>query len=706
MGQRRKLSTKRDAKHFSQYHLRRCGKRVRLAPLRLEPLEERMLLAAVSGVSWIGPANGYWDVAANWSSGVVPGPTDDVTINTGSPATVAIQSGDLESVHTLTTADDDTLALTGGSLAIGANSTLTGSLSLSGGAVNVGSGATLTLAGATNTWSGGSVAGSLAGSGSGTVSLAGGQLNLGTGGATFDFPTGMFQWTSGTIALNSQTLTNTGVMTLANTSGVVLNGGGLLANQGTIDVTGSGGLGFANSANLDNQGGATFDFQADASTFDAGNSGTLTNEGTLTKTGSTGTSTLGGITFVNSGTIDVESGALQNAARGTSTGGDFVVAPGATLDLTGGQNVSYEGNYTGSGSSSGQGVVEVANGALTVGGTTTFDFPNGMFQWIGGNINLNGQTLTNTGVMTLANSSGVVLNGGGLLANQGTIDVTGSGGLGFANSANLDNQAGATFDFQADASTFDAGNSGTLNNEGTLTKTSSTDTSTLGGITFVNSGTIDVESGALQNAARGTSTGGDFVVAPGATLDLTGGQNVSYEGNYTGSGSSSGQGVVEVANGALTVGGTTTFDFPNGMFQWIGGNINLNGQTLTNTGVMTLANSSGVVLNGGGTLANQKTIDVTGSGGLGFANSANLDNQGGATFDFQADASTFDAGNSGTLTNEGTLTKTGSTGTSTLGGITFVNSETIDVESGTLQNAARGTSTGGTFVAAPGARST
>ena len=499
----------------------------------------------------------------------------------------------------------------------------------------------------------------------------------------------MFQWIGGNINLNGQTLTNTGVMTLANTSatgGVVLNGGGTLANQKTLDVTGTGGLGFANSATLDNQAGAAFDFQADASTFNAGNSGTFTNEGTLTKTGGTGTSTLGGITFVNNATtgntpvIDIESGTLQNAAGGTSTGGAFVVAQGATLDLTGGQNVSYDGTYTGSGSGSGQGMVEVAGGTLTVAGATTFDFPNAMFQWTGGTIALNNQTLTNTGVMTLANSSSAVLNGAGTLANQGTIGVTGTGGLGFANSATLDNQGGATFDFQADASTFDAGNSGTLTNEGTLSKTGGTGTSTLAGIAFVNNGTLDVESGTLQNAAVGTSIGGAFVVAQGAALDLTGGRGVNYEGTYT----SSGQGVVELTSGTLNIAGATTFDFPASMFQWTGGAIALDGNTLTNTGVMTLANTPGVVLNGSGTLANQGTIDIVGTGGLGFANGAALDDQAGATFDFQADASTFDAGNSGALTNEGTLSKTGGTGTSTIGGISFANSGTINVDSGTL----------------------
>ena len=251
---------------------------------------------------------------------------------------------------------------------------------------------------------------------------------------------------------------------------------------------------------------------------------------------------------------------------------------------------------------------------------------SGMFQWSGGSIDLNGQTLTNTGVMTLSNTSatGPVCFGaytGGTLANQGTIDLTGTGGLQFQHGAVLDNQAGATLDFQADASTSGVYGNGTITNEGTLAKTGGTGTSTLNSsINFVNTGTIDVESGTLANAAGGTSTGGTFKVAQGAVLDLTGDATVSYEGDYTGSGA----GTVSLASGLLTVGTRgATFNFPSGMFQWSGGSIDLNGQTLTNTGVMTLSNTSaaGPVCLGvytGGTLANQGTIDLAGTGGLQF----------------------------------------------------------------------------------------
>ena len=44
----------------------------------LETLEFRRLLATVS---WVSATSGSWDVASNWSTDAVPGPTDDVVID-------------------------------------------------------------------------------------------------------------------------------------------------------------------------------------------------------------------------------------------------------------------------------------------------------------------------------------------------------------------------------------------------------------------------------------------------------------------------------------------------------------------------------------------------------------------------------------------------------------------------------------------------
>ena len=208
----------------------------------------------------------------------------------------------------------------------------------------------------------------------------------------------------------------------------MLTGSGSLVNQGTIDDAGAGGLDIGEYAGngvnpiLDNQSGATFAFQSDSGISNSNTAGSFTNEGTLTKTGGTGTSTIQNTTFINSAAIDVQTGTLALAATsGTSTGGTFDVAQGATLDLTGGNTVTYAGSYSGSGG----GTIALSSGQVNIGTAgATFNFPSGMFQWTGGTINTNGNTLTNIGAMTLANAGNVYLVGNGTLVNQGTIDET------------------------------------------------------------------------------------------------------------------------------------------------------------------------------------------------------------------------------------------------------------------------------------------
>ena len=109
-----------------------------------ETLESRQLL---STVDWISPTSGSWDVASNWSTGTIPGPGDDVVINvTGAaPPTLTIGSN-VESVHSIMA--DDPLVISGGGLAITANSTISGGLKMTGGSLTAsGSGISLTVTG-------------------------------------------------------------------------------------------------------------------------------------------------------------------------------------------------------------------------------------------------------------------------------------------------------------------------------------------------------------------------------------------------------------------------------------------------------------------------------------------------------------------------------------------------------------------------------
>lgn len=93
----------------------------------MQPLEHRLVLSAVD---WTGASGGSWDVGSNWSTGAVPGPADDVTIDTSAAVTITIQSGDNITVKSLTTGANDSLSISGASLATTGDLTNDGTLTV------------------------------------------------------------------------------------------------------------------------------------------------------------------------------------------------------------------------------------------------------------------------------------------------------------------------------------------------------------------------------------------------------------------------------------------------------------------------------------------------------------------------------------------------------------------------------------------------
>jgi hypothetical protein len=191
-----------------------------------ERLEDRLLLAPVS---WNSDSSGFGDDAANWSTGVVPGPADDVTIDRGAAnPTITIRSGG-QSVNSVESAE--AIARSGGSLTVAAPSSFQAAFAFTGGTLN----ANGPITSASNTdWSGGS----------------------------FNAP-GVW--------------TNTGTLTLSGSGNEDFSG--TLNNAGTIVHSGSGPLRFF-GATLNNQAGAMYEFQSDADLQRFG-SDALNNFGTI-----------------------------------------------------------------------------------------------------------------------------------------------------------------------------------------------------------------------------------------------------------------------------------------------------------------------------------------------------------------------------------------------------------------------------------------
>jgi hypothetical protein len=252
----------------------------------LSQLEDRTLLATVT---WINPAGGDWDTAANWSSGALPGPSDDAVIAV--PGIIVTHSSSAsDSVSSLTiSASDSTLDLSNGSLSIAATSSISGDLTMEGGTLSAAG--TLTVSGSA-TWTGGTI------TGGGALAAEGGIAISGNG------PT-----------LNGSTLNNYGAATCS----------------GSISV--------GNGATINNLAGASFDIQGDTSlNYSGGAVPTFNNESGATVTvandGIGGTQM--GLIFNNAGTINLQSGTLQlggsfPGGQPVMNSGTVTIGPGTTL---------------------------------------------------------------------------------------------------------------------------------------------------------------------------------------------------------------------------------------------------------------------------------------------------------------------------------------------------------------------------------------
>jgi hypothetical protein len=209
-----------------------------------EALESRRLLAAVA---WTGAGDGVnFSSAANWSTNVVPGSADDVTISIAANPTINVNGS--FSFNSLTS--DEALSMTGSnSLSLAAASQVNAAFSLSGSATLTGAG-TVTMAGAT-TWSGTSI---MRGSGK-TVFAPTAVVSISPASGTQVFindtrvieNSGTINWTSGRIYLDTAADNTpfvnkpTGVMNLNGAQGFGNQiGSRTFLNQGTVNKLGTG----------------------------------------------------------------------------------------------------------------------------------------------------------------------------------------------------------------------------------------------------------------------------------------------------------------------------------------------------------------------------------------------------------------------------------------------------------------------------------
>ena len=253
----------------------------------------------------------------------------------------------------------------------------------------------------------------------------------------------------------------------------------------------------------------------------------------------------------------------------------------------------------------------------------SFNFTGSTLQWP---LNTLAGSVTNLGNLALTTTNSKTLNG--TLTNAGTITVSGSGVISIPNNGtSIVNQAGATINFQSDASILLGSSTLTgtsLVNAGTIKKTAGIGTSTIN-LPLTDSGIIEADSATLSFTGGGVFTGA-IVNAQGAGI-------AAFSGTYGGTVVGSGTGAVQL--GTVTAGaGGLTLNFSGSTLQWPSGTLT---GPITNLGNLNL--TTGGTKYFAGSFTNAGSLLVTGTGYVGTnVSNTSIINQAGATIDYQADA--------------------------------------------------------------------
>ena len=566
----------------------------------------------------------------------------------------------------------------------------------------------------------------------GTVRLQAGHQSSGAG--YFGVPTGTvtlmgqnvghLEWTGGTWAGTALTNAPGSTLTLEGMGGNLTLLNSVLNNGSTVNWQGAGDLiaganGYSQWVEITNRAGGVFNVLNDR-TLAAVDMGwgapafRFDNDGTVTKTNSIGTNAVNGVNFNNAGLLNVRSGAVNFNGSGTSVG-EFRTTNGTAIDFAAGNYAWDKANFSGSGAVRVTGTV-VSSGSWTSqtlglvnGGNLSGSFTNtGAFQWTGGTLSGGSLTIPVGSILNInSGSNGVLmtsftLDNGGTVNWQGTGDLT-AGATYYSQWVVITNRASGVFNVLNDRTlaAIDLGYgapSFRFDNNGTVRKSGSSGTTTVASSMVFNHGTsglVDVQSGTLRFPG-GFSSAGPMQVSAGGRVEMTGGTVRLQAGHQ-----SSGAGYFGVPTGTVTLIGQNV-----GHLEWTGGTwagtvlTNAPGSTLTLEGLggnLTLLNS---VLNNGGTVNWQGAGDLI-AGATYYSQLVVMTNRAGGVFNVLNDRTlaAVDMGYGAPafrFDNDGTVTKTNSTGTNTVSGVNFNNAGLLNVRSGVVNINGSGTS-GGEF---------
>jgi hypothetical protein len=384
----------------------------------IEELEPRLCL---STIRWDGGGgDSSWHNPLNWAGDVLPGPNDDVIIDT--PGTVTHTQNVTTTVRSIFSTDP--IVLSGGTISVAVEWRQAAALTINGGAV---AGAGNLILNAAGNWTSGTASGT-------------GKIQI----------------------LPGRSLTIGGDVTL---SRAVVNNGVLIWQSGNIAGDGGAILNLSDHAMY---------LRSPGSFTQTGAASSLTNQGLLVRDGTSDTTTTIAVTFNNHpgaivagqiivGTVDVASGTLAitgpflQRVGDTLVGGRWIVGASGTLQIPGGDLTSAQGGLSEvvlSGAASSFPALENASSfrILTLAGGRAFTFQNAtdaailaianpgttaVRSMIVGELNVFGGTVVADGlighrivisagsVLTLTGSSwlsNAAVEGGGLLNVVGTLE--------------------------------------------------------------------------------------------------------------------------------------------------------------------------------------------------------------------------------------------------------------------------------------------
>jgi hypothetical protein len=567
-------------------------------------------------VSWIG-GSGDWNTPSHWSTGALPGPTDDVLISPSSTSVVVTHSSGSHFAKNLIC--QCAFQLTGGSLRVANMLQVNSMFTLAAG----------TLAQATVLE--GANGSSLVVTSSGTLDgvTVNGVLDVGNSysGASLTVINGLVLngtayvgnpsngWYGGINFAGSQSLSGNGTVVFGgNAQGAnalwLSSGGTTLTIGGGITVRGQNGM-------------------VGASTWPWGGPGTVgvVNQGTISADVSGGTIVVTAQPLSNAGVLAASNGGQLNVQDLVGNVGQVSLGLGSTLDLAG----SYTNNLA---------LNMTTNGVLNLGGTWV---NTGSINAINATVYLGGSS-SGLGSMGIRGSLLYVVGSftgaqiGALQYSGASLEI-GAGGL-VDNTTNTLNLSGATGSLLL--------NGGTLRG-GIITCTggaqitaNNNNKNTLDGVTV--NGVLDVGnsySGASLTVINGLVLNGTAYVGNPSNgwyggINFAGSQSLSGNGTVVFGGNAQGANALWLSSGGttLTIGGGITVRGQNGMvgastWPWggpgtvgvvnqgmisadvTGGTIFVNGQPFTNNGLAEALNGGTLTVTG--TFTNNGFIGVSGT---------------------------------------------------------------------------------------------